>query len=147
MACSPCSTRAPSSRGADPIDAAAPEANREAVTLRVPADPAQMGTVRILAGAVGRHAGLGVEQIEDLKLVLSELCAGVVETSGPNGFVEMRFEWELGSLSTEVRTAGSSSKDRTGDVADQRRRLLDALAPSRSSGLEGEKWVVRFRLP
>lgn len=123
------------------------------MTLRVPADPAQIGTVRILAGTIGRHAGLGVEQIEDLKLVLSELCAEAVEASGPNGVVEMRFEWEPGSLATEVRTATEVKTAAAGpdggrsDVADQRRRLLDALVPSRSSSLEGEDAVVRFRLP
>jgi histidine kinase-like protein len=103
--------------------------------------------VRILAGAIARHVGLSDEQIEDLKLVLSELCAEAVEASGPGGFVEMRFEREAASLATEVRTPAPSSGKKRNESADERRRLLDALIPSMSTALEGAERVLRFRLP
>jgi anti-sigma regulatory factor (Ser/Thr protein kinase) len=122
-------------------------ADREPVTLRIPADASQIGTVRILAGAIGRHVGLSDERVEDLKLVLSELCAEAVEASGPGGFVEMRFEQEADSLAIEVRTPATSSQMKRNDSSDQRRRLLDALVPSTGTVLERAERVVRFRLP
>jgi anti-sigma regulatory factor (Ser/Thr protein kinase) len=103
--------------------------------------------VRILAGSIGRVVGLADEEIEDLKLVLSELCAEAVEASGPTGFVEIRFVREAASLATEVRTPQQSSDEKRNESADQRRRLLDALVPSLNSVFEGAERVVRFRLP
>jgi histidine kinase-like protein len=117
------------------------------VTLRIPADASQIGTVRILAGSIGRVVGLADEEIEDLKLVLSELCAEAVEASDPGGFVEIRFVREAAALATEVRTPARNSEKRGNGSADQRRRLLDALVPSLSSVVEEAERVVRFRLP
>ena len=116
------------------------------MSLRIPADASQIGTVRILAGSIGRVVGLADEEIEDLKLVLSELCAEAIEASGPGGFVEIRFVREAASLATEVRAPAGSEKRRN-DSDDQRRRLLDALVPSLSSVIEEAERVVRFRLP
>ena len=115
------------------------------MTLRIPADASQIATVRILAGAIGRHVALNDEHIEDLKLVLSELCAEAIERSTPGGFVEMRFVQEAESLATEVRTPDGGSE--SSDPADRRRRLLDALLPSSTTVVEGSERVVRFRLP
>jgi anti-sigma regulatory factor (Ser/Thr protein kinase) len=117
------------------------------VTLRIPAESSQIGTVRILAGAIGRHVGLTEEQVEDLKLVLSELCAEAVEASVAGGFVQMRFVRGEASLATEVRTHAGSSEKRRNESADHRRRLLNALVPTMSSVLEGAERVVQFRLP
>jgi anti-sigma regulatory factor (Ser/Thr protein kinase) len=117
------------------------------VTLRIPADASQIGTVRIVAGAVGRHAALTDEQVKDLKLVLSELCADVIERAGHGAFVEISFLDEAGALETEVRAPAPSPERTTSDIGTQRRRLLDALVPSMRTIVEGTQQVSRFRLP
>lgn len=51
-------------------------------TLRIPAEAAYVGTARIFAAAVARQAGVPEEQVDDLKLAISEACAVGVRDEG-----------------------------------------------------------------
>lgn len=48
----------------------------------MPAQAAYVGTARIFAAAVARQAGVREEQVEDLKLAISEACAVGVRDEG-----------------------------------------------------------------
>ena len=50
------------------------------LTLAVPPDAAFMATARLFAAAVARHYGIDEELIPDLKLAISEACAGEILT-------------------------------------------------------------------
>lgn len=50
------------------------------LTLAVPPDAAFMATARLFAAAVARHYGVNEELIPDLKLAISEACAGEILT-------------------------------------------------------------------
>jgi anti-sigma regulatory factor (Ser/Thr protein kinase) len=50
------------------------------LTLAVPPDAAFMATARLFAAAVARHYGVEEELIPDLKLAISEACAGEILT-------------------------------------------------------------------
>lgn len=43
--------------------------------ISLPADAAYLGTARVFAGSVARHAGCPEEAIEDMRLGVSEICA------------------------------------------------------------------------
>jgi hypothetical protein len=71
-----------------------------AFSLELPADPAYVATARMFGAAIARHAGIGEEGVEDLKLGISEACAVVMR----EGFGALRLRvWEAdGSLDLEV---------------------------------------------
>jgi anti-sigma regulatory factor (Ser/Thr protein kinase) len=50
------------------------------LTLAVPPDAAFMATARLFAATVARHYGVDEELISDLKLAISEACAGEILT-------------------------------------------------------------------
>lgn len=56
-------------------------------TLRIPAEAAHVGTARIFAAAVARQAGVPEEQVDDLKLAISEACAVGVRDEGEGTIV------------------------------------------------------------
>ena len=47
----------------------------------VPADPAALVLVRLFATAIGRQADLEEEDVEDLKLALTEVCSAAIEAA------------------------------------------------------------------
>lgn len=123
----------------------APEAGPAQGELRlsVPAEVAYAATVRVFAGAVARAAGLDEERVDDLKLILSELCANASEGPGGPG-LEIVARPGVGSIEAVCRGAGDPPAGHGGDVEDHRARLLAALAPDLAWDADG---TVRFSLP
>lgn len=73
--------------------------------LEIPSSPEYVGTARIFVGAVARSQGAEEEEVHDLKLAVSELCAaGAREGGGP---VRVALSEDGGSLSVEVEAARS----------------------------------------
>ena len=91
------------------------------ILLRVPAEPSSLATVRTFASSAGHAMRLDEGSIEDLKLILSELCAGSVGGSAFSTTIT-----EDGSR-LQVRCEGPT--DASGSVADRRRGILEAMIP------------------
>jgi anti-sigma regulatory factor (Ser/Thr protein kinase) len=53
-----------------------------AVRLRLPANPDQLGTVRLFGAASARQFGADDEVAEDLRLAVSEACAMILQSAG-----------------------------------------------------------------
>jgi anti-sigma regulatory factor (Ser/Thr protein kinase) len=49
--------------------------------IRVPADPSALRLVRLFTAAIGRHLDLEEEDVEDLKLTLTEVCSAAIEAA------------------------------------------------------------------
>jgi anti-sigma regulatory factor (Ser/Thr protein kinase) len=92
------------------------------ISLRVPATPASLVTVRLFAASIGDVFGLAEEEVQDLKLVLSELCAGAV---GGSGSFDVAVTATDGRLLIVCRSAESADDP----AADRRRGILEALIP------------------
>lgn len=73
-------------------------------SLSVPADAAQMTTVRAFAAAVARRFGFDEGVIEDIKLAVSEAYAGPID-AGFAGEIELVVASDDGALRYEVRSA------------------------------------------
>jgi anti-sigma regulatory factor (Ser/Thr protein kinase) len=58
-----------------------------AVSLTFPADPGHVRTARLVAGAVARRAGLSEERVDEIRLVVGELCARAVGRTLAGGSV------------------------------------------------------------
>ncbi|MEO8476889.1 MAG: ATP-binding protein [Actinomycetota bacterium] len=121
----------------------------EPVVLRVPADASFVSTVRIFAGAVGRHTDLAEERVDDLKLALSEVAAGMIGAGDHGVAVPLLVEITTDGGGLHVRCQGPApGTGETDDLAaDHRRRLLEAIVPDASWTRRDGEGVVTFSLP
>jgi hypothetical protein len=104
----------------------------------VPAATDALGLVRLFAASIGRHLDVPSEIVEDLKLVLSEVCSAAIEASRPGDeTVGVTVSWPPEPVDLTVHVSASSSFS-TGDPAtDDRARLLNALHPGLRSTDDG----------
>jgi hypothetical protein len=116
----------------------------EHVSLTVPAGSDQLGAIRGFLEAVARHHGVDEERIEELKIAVTEVCAGV-PPAGTGGRIVLEARPVDDGL--EVTLVGVPRID---DVADRdgvgayRRQLIEALIPDARFGTSGETTEVRF---
>jgi anti-sigma regulatory factor (Ser/Thr protein kinase) len=96
--------------------------------IRVPADTAALSLVRLFAAAIGRQVDLEEEDVDDLKLVLTEVCsAAIEEATGDHEAVTVEVGWSVDPVELDVHVV-STSRFSTGDPgASDRAGLLDAL--------------------
>jgi len=89
-----------------------PAESAEIVELKVPCDAKYLLLVRLVAGGAGHRAGLTVEDIEDIKVALSEACTNVVNHAFDEGVVaakramKVRLTVGEGELTIEVEDEG-----------------------------------------
>ncbi len=114
--------------------------------IRVPADPAALALVRLFAAVIGRHADLVEEDVDDLKLTLTEVCSAAIEAAnGDQDAVTVEVGWSADPVELAVHVV-SSSRFSTGDPASSDRAgLLDALGVVLRGTDDGRG--VRFAAP
>jgi Histidine kinase-like ATPase domain len=109
------------------------------VELTLPARPDLLVLARMTVGAVAARAEMAVDDIEDLRLAIDELCLSVVgEHTG--GRLELRYDWDpsgmevsctfrpLGSGGPVDTSAQNPDGDNVGQLpTDLSERILDAL--------------------
>jgi anti-sigma regulatory factor (Ser/Thr protein kinase) len=98
------------------------EPRADDVAFSVPADAASLATVRLFAASLGSTFGVAPDEIDDLKLVLSELCAAAVHGS------EI-FEVRVGPVDGRLRFLCRGAGPTSGPDTDRRRGMLEALIP------------------
>ena len=83
-------------------------------TLRLPADPAYLGTVRLFASAIARHFEAGEEALEDLKIAVTEAASAFLRYEDEAaGTVDVLVAATNGGLAVEI-----TSPDLTLQIAD-----------------------------
>jgi serine/threonine-protein kinase RsbW len=88
------------------------------IELSLPADSRYMRLARLMASGVATTCGLPLEEVEDFRIAVDELCATLIEM-GDGHQVELRFE--LGSDALEV-VATTAAADR--EAIDEERLAL-----------------------
>lgn len=85
-----------------------PEQPRVLVRLAVPADPGYLALCRHALAGAGTALGLGDESVEDLKLVLSEMCMNAIQHGygGGEGVIELEFRTSPHEFEARVRDHG-----------------------------------------
>ncbi len=81
----------------------------ELVELSIPAQPELLSIPRLTAAAVAARAGFDVEEVEDIRLAIEELCLAAFEGRGP-GRLHLRFA--LRSQNLEVGCTFDPDDDR-----------------------------------
>jgi hypothetical protein len=136
----------------------------EHVDLDLPADPGILSLVRLTVGVVGAQADFGLEDLDDLRLAVEELCLSLWRsTSAQPERLRFRFVWDDDCV--EVRCAVIPRKPDAiprddafaelgerlaGLPADLSQQILDALVDEhgisgRGSDVRG--WIRKHRSP
>ena len=102
------------------------------VELRMPAVSANIGLTRLVAAAVGSQADLLIEDIDELRMAVDELCYWLIGScdAGSREFL-VAFSTTPGSVTVRGKTVGDGWGGATGldrELTALSRRILDALA-------------------
>jgi anti-sigma regulatory factor (Ser/Thr protein kinase) len=125
------------------------------LTLEIPPDPAHVATARLFAASVARHFAVDEELIPDLKLAISEACAGDILTGSGSSRIHISATASEGKLGFEVTQPeqveepgpASESTPTPGETALLAMEVIQALFEDAEvvDGPDGR--VVRFGAP
>ncbi|WP_424767405.1 anti-sigma B factor RsbW [Paenibacillus sp. sgz302251] len=83
------------------------------ISLTVPARPEYVDIVRLTLFGIANKAGFTYEEIEDMKVAVTEACTNVIlhaYSNQHNGMIELRFELESEGITIRIKDEGSSFK-------------------------------------
>ena len=114
------------------------------VKLTLPSTPDFLRLARVTASGVASRMGFTVDEVEDLRLAIDELCFALTGSPPPAGTVELVYKLNGGSL--EVDGIGHFNGEATLPLTltDLSERILDALVDEHE--LLADNGVPRFRL-
>jgi serine/threonine-protein kinase RsbW len=68
--------------------------SRGTIDLAIPAQPVLLQLVRMTAGVVAARADLDLDDVEDLRLAVDELCLALMGPTGHGGRLLLRYRWD-----------------------------------------------------
>jgi hypothetical protein len=92
------------------------------IELSIPAQPALLQLVRLTAGVVAARADLGLNDVEDLRLAVDELCLPFMGPTGHPGRLLVRFRWDTGAIEISCTLTGG---DEGAEIGGDEGALLD----------------------
>ena len=104
----------------------------EKVIIKIPASPAYIGVVRLVAAGLATRLRFTIDEIEDLKIAVDELSAYLTGSQGREGDLELTFtitEESIGIRGEGLLTPGQ--KVRT-ELTDFSRMILDTVVDTAS---------------
>ena len=81
------------------------------VSLTFPATTENVRLARLVAAALAAQAGFLVDQVDDLRIAVDELCTLLVVNAAPAADLAIRFEVDDHSLRLEAATSTSTERD------------------------------------
>ena len=114
------------------------------VSIKIPALPAYLQVVRLIASGLASRLGFTIDDIEDLKIAVDELSAYLTGAQGREGTLEIAFVIDGDRI--EITGAGNFTpgiKVRT-ELTGFSRQILDTVADSAS--LHQDDGVPTFTL-
>jgi hypothetical protein len=102
--------------------------NDGAVALRLPADAGWLSIARLFVGSSCMLLELDAESVEDVKLVVTELCSAALESAAEtHAALAVEVRWTLGGATVAIGGTGLTFAA----VADGgvRAQMLEALVP------------------
>jgi serine/threonine-protein kinase RsbW len=96
------------------------------IELSLPADSRYMRLARLVASGVATSSGLPLEEVEDFRIAVDELCATLIEM-GDGQPVILEFDVASDSLVVSARTAVAVPADVDADRLSLSRQILDVV--------------------
>ena len=104
----------------------------ETVWIKIPASPAYLGVVRLVAAGLASRLEFTIDEIEDLKIAVDELSAYLTGSQGREGDLEVRFEVatkQIQITGTGVFAAGQRIRT---DLTEFSQMILETVVDSAS---------------
>lgn len=130
-----------------------PAGHADVVELTIPVRADLVVLARLTAATMAARADFGVEEVEDLRLAVEELCLSIVRGDGAGG--RLRFTYVRQDDAVEIACSlecdagsGPGPQDGDGVVDDLSLRILDALVDEhRQEILDGRPsaWLRKRR--
>jgi serine/threonine-protein kinase RsbW len=111
------------------------------IELSLPSDSRYMRLARLMASGVATSCGLPLEEVEDFRIAVDELCATLIEM-GDGDPVRLAFELTDDALVVVGTTAASAADSIDDDRLNLSRQILDVVTDGH--GLERSDDVVSF---
>jgi len=129
--------------GADADDAGDPAGgpNEVVIRLTIPAELRFLRIARLTAAGIAGDLGFGLQDVEDLRVAVDEMCAALIEDAAPGVEFEVSYRIGEGRLEIEGRCDQPGAPPALHPVA---RELLSMTADDFS--LDGDQDGRRFTL-
>jgi serine/threonine-protein kinase RsbW len=92
------------------------------IELRIPPDPAYVRVARLAAGDMGGRVGFSVDELDDVRLAVDELCAVLIGAGGH--VLELRMQALDRTLVIEGCTPGATTAGAPSDLSEMLIRAL-----------------------
>ena len=102
------------------------------VHLALPATPEFVRLARVTATGLASRAGFSIDEVEDLRLAIDELCFTLIGSKGREGRLELRYRLDGSAL--EVHGSLDSPDTEMPHLSDWSDQILDALVDEHEVG-------------
>ena len=92
------------------------------IELRIPPDPAYVRVARLAAGDMGGRVGFSVDELDDVRLAVDELCAVLIGAGGH--VLELRMQANERTLIIEGCTPGATTVTAPSELSEMLIRAL-----------------------
>jgi serine/threonine-protein kinase RsbW len=111
------------------------------IELSLPADSRYMRLARLMASGVATTVGLPLEEVEDFRIAVDELCATLIEM-GDGGPVRLTFELAADAVLVRATTQVGDGAEIDDERLTLSRQILDVVTDGHD--LDRDDRVVRF---
>lgn len=112
------------------------------ILLVLPADAGLMRLARLMASGIATNAGLPVDEVEDFRMAVDEVCTSLVEAAAEEGSITLRFS----VIDESLVVAGDTGN--SGQIDEARlsisREILGAITDEQQIGIDDE--TIWFRI-
>jgi serine/threonine-protein kinase RsbW len=122
------------------------ELGSDVIALTFPADTRWVRLARLLTSGVAAQAGFDVEEVEDLKIAVDEICATLIERAGDAEPLRLGFRPTEGSVEVAIESAIASGAAES--WTEERMKLSEQILSVVVDECHSEvvNGVVRYRL-
>lgn len=114
------------------------------VKLTLPSTPEFMRLARVTASGLASRMGFTVDEVEDLRLAIDELCFALTGSPPPDGTVELRYRLNGSGLEVDGIGHFNGAARLPLTLTDLSERILDALVDEHE--LSSDDGEPRFHL-
>jgi serine/threonine-protein kinase RsbW len=114
------------------------------VRLEVPASPEFLRVARMMAAGVASRLGFTLEEVDDLRIAIDELCFCLVGRNGRPGTVKLRYLMEPGALTVEGTGVFADRAAEEPRLSPMSLQILGAVTDSCQTGVSDDGPTFRF---